>query len=104
MKNKKVLILGASSDIGICLTKLFLREKWSVLAHYNENKKNLAKIKDENLTCFKFNLKNIDKFKSFISKSKVFQNINSFISLTGFIEPSHILNSDVKSLTEFPIR
>ena len=97
MKNKKVLILGASSDIGICLTKHFLSEKWSVLAHYNENKKNLANIKDENLTCFKFNLKNIDKFKSFLSKSKIFQNVNSFISLTGFIEPSHILNSDIKS-------
>ena len=39
MKNKKVLILGASSDIGIATVNYFLENNWSVIAHYNTNKK-----------------------------------------------------------------
>ena len=32
----KILILGASSDIGVELTKIF-KNNWKVLAHYNSN-------------------------------------------------------------------
>ena len=34
---KKVLILGGSSDIGIQVVKKFLKNKWSVIAHYSKN-------------------------------------------------------------------
>ena len=43
MKNpKKILILGASSDIGITTTKLFLEKGWEVVGHYNNNLKSLS--------------------------------------------------------------
>ena len=35
---KKILILGASSDIGIETVRLFLKKNYTVLAHYNKNK------------------------------------------------------------------
>ena len=44
-RNKKIIILGASSDIGVETVKLFLNNNFTVLAHYNKNKKDLTKIK-----------------------------------------------------------
>ena len=53
-KNKKVFILGASSDIGIKTTQVYLNNNWKVFAHYNQNKKELENIKDRNLKLIKF--------------------------------------------------
>ena len=39
---KKVLILGGSSDIGIEVIKKFLKNKWIVVAHYSKNIQNLT--------------------------------------------------------------
>ena len=36
---KKILILAASSDIGVEVVKKYLDSGWEILAHYNENKK-----------------------------------------------------------------
>ena len=44
-KKKKILILGASSDIGVVLVKLFLKKNWKVFAHYNKNNKKLINLK-----------------------------------------------------------
>ena len=38
---KKILILGASSDIGLLTTKIFLQSGWHVTAHYSRNYKGL---------------------------------------------------------------
>ena len=42
---KKVLILGASSDIGFSLTKKYLNRNYYVYAHYNKNVGKLRKLK-----------------------------------------------------------
>jgi len=42
MKQRKVLILGGSSDIGIEAIKLFLKNNWKVTAHFNSRKINLG--------------------------------------------------------------
>jgi 3-oxoacyl-[acyl-carrier protein] reductase len=97
MKNKKVLILGASSDIGIATVNYFLENNWSVIAHYNKNKKKLEKIKNSRLEYFKFDLKNINKFKKFINKNKKIDSIDSFVSLTGYIDSKNVLEIDIKS-------
>ena len=36
-KNKTILILGGSSDIGIETTSKFLSKGWKVIAHFNTN-------------------------------------------------------------------
>lgn len=97
MKNKKVLILGASSDIGIAVINFFLDNDWSVLAHYNNNKKDLNKITNKRLKKFGFNLKDVSKFQSFINKDKSFKDIDAFVSLTGYIESREISKIDLKS-------
>ena len=88
---KRVLILGASSDIGKELVKLYLKNNYSVIAHYNKNIKNLKKINSNNLSFFKFDLKKIDSFEKFIKKKKkIFSNLDIFISLTGYLNPKKI--------------
>ena len=91
---KKVLILGGSSDIGIEVIKKFLKDKWVVIAHYSKNSHELKKIKSKNLKIFKYDLKNIYKFEEFIKKNSLFNNINSYISLTGYINSANF--SDIK--------
>ena len=93
---KKIFILGASSDIGIATVKKFLKEKWIVLAHYNKNKNALLKIKDPNVKLINFDLRDVDNLNKFI-KTKKFDNIDSFISLTGLIEPLSFFQINHKS-------
>ena len=58
---KKVLILGASSEIGIQTVNMYLKNDWSVIAHFSKNNKELKKIKSKKLSFFKYDLKKIEK-------------------------------------------
>ncbi len=87
LKKKKILILAASSDIGIEVVKKFLKNNWEVLAHYNINKKKLTSIKNKNLRLFKLDLSNPKVVNKFLDKNiKVLEKIDSFVSLTGFLK------------------
>ena len=86
--NKKVLILGASSDIGLQTVNRYLKNNWSVVAHFSKNNKELKKIKNKNLEIFKYDFKKINNFEKFIKKSHLFKDITAFISLTGYINSS----------------
>ncbi len=91
---KKVLILGGSSDIGIEVIKKFLKDKWIVVAHYSKNSHELKKIKNKNLKIFKYDLRDIYNFEKFLNKNSLFNDINSFISLTGYINSANF--SEIK--------
>lgn len=91
---KKVLILGGSSDIGIEVIKKFLKDKWTVVAHYSKNSHELKKIKNKNLKIFKYDLRDIYNFEKFLNKNSLFNDINSFISLTGYINSANF--SEIK--------
>mgnify|MGYP001237072923 CR=1 FL=1 len=87
---RKILILGASSDIGIKVVKIFLDNNWEVVAHCYRNKKKLSKIKNINLNIFNLDLSNPTKVENFTKKnSHILREIDSFISLTGFLKLSN---------------
>ncbi len=88
IKNKKILILGASSDIGVALVKIFLKKNWKVYAHYNQNNKNLIILKKnfKNLNLFKLSLSKPIKVHKFVLKNKFLKDIDSFVSLTGYLK------------------
>ena len=96
INNKKNFILGASSDIGIQVVKKFLENDYKVIAHYNTSNKSLKKIKNKNLKIIKFNLKNINSFNNFLSKNNNLTQVSHFLSLTGHLKTSSILNFNTK--------
>lgn len=85
--SKKVLILGASSEIGVEIMKLYLKKNHKIIAHYNKGNKNFFHYsKDRNVEKIKFNFltksKNIDNF----SKKKIFKNCDVLINALGRIK------------------
>ena len=100
MKQKNILILGASSEIGNEVIKKFLKKNWIVYAHYNNNINNI----NENLALYKNNLKIIksdfynnrqfNKFSKFIKKIQ----IHSFVNLVGYIDNITFKKTSIKSL------
>ena len=98
MRKKKIVILGASSDIGLKTVKKFLDMNWIVYAHFNQNSKELKKINNPNLKIFRFNLKKIEQFKKFLKKNKFLREIDSFISLTGYLKTLSFFKINQKDL------
>ena len=88
---KKIFILGASSDVGINVTELFLKNGWYVTAHYNKSNKKLTYLKSKykKIDIIKFDLRNIFKFEKYLKKNqKLFNSYDAFVSLTGYLKPS----------------
>jgi len=96
---KNILILGASSEIGLATTRLFLKNKWNVYAHYNKNKKKLEKIQSENKTLhlLKCNFQNSGEANKFIKKIYK-KKICSFVNLAGYMDNKSYKESDPASL------
>lgn len=87
MKARKVLILGASSDIGIKTVEKFLNHNYDVIAHYNNNNKRLEALNKNynSLKTFKLNLKDARTVEKFIKKKSFLKNIDIFVSLSGHL-------------------
>ena len=98
-KIKSVLILGASSDIGISVVKKFINEGWYVFAHGNKNTKQLKKLNNLNnkIKIIKSNLNNTKDIRKLI---KVISNrkIVSFVNLVGYLDNISYSRTDLKSL------
>ena len=77
MIKKKLLILGGSSDIGIEIIKIYLKNNFSVLAQYNKGNRNFFSLVNKNSKCvkkikFDFSSDN-KKIESFFQKKKCFK-------------------------------
>ena len=68
MNQKKILIIGASGDLGKSVSKKFIQQNYQVYATYNKNKKSLNTKKLYNV--YKLNLSNIKNIKTFSKKIK----------------------------------
>ena len=87
--NKKVLILGASSDIGLKLIEIYLKNQYKIIAHYNKGNKKFFKLVDSNknkIKKIKFNfLTNLNQSEKFL-KNKIFKNCSVLINALGYLK------------------
>jgi Short-chain dehydrogenases of various substrate specificities len=84
---KKVLILGASSDIGIEILRMYRGNYYDVIAHYNSgNKKFFNFVKTHNIKKVKFNFLSNFKLIDNFSKNKIFKNCDILINAIGNIK------------------
>ena len=94
---KTVLILGASSDIGLATLEIFLKHGWKVYCHYNSSKQFRNK-KNKNLKLLKLNF--LDTEKKINNKLKILSKIkiNSIINLVGYIDNKSFENFKIDQL------
>ena len=94
---KNILILGASSDIGIELIKFLIKKEYNITAHCNQNFKQLHKLKKNNIKIikefFKLNDKNIKGMHKYFN-----ENYGCFVNLIGYTDQKSYLNSNINSL------
>tara|TARA_B100000963_G_scaffold336686_1_gene331979 strand:- start:1972 stop:2715 length:744 start_codon:yes stop_codon:yes gene_type:complete len=95
---KKILILGASSDIGIEIVRKFLNNNWEVYGHYFSNNKPFKKIKNSKFKSIKINF--LDKQNNISKKLKILKNIkfDAFINLAGFIDNKTFENFNIEDM------
>lgn len=101
-KNKEVLILGASSDIGIEVVNLFLKYNWNVYAHYNNNADKLKKIlknQKKSLFLIKSDLSNDRSVKNLIDNVKK-KNIASYVNLVGYLDNKSFQNFNITDIVK----
>ncbi len=101
-KNKCVLILGGSSDIGINLIKKYIKEGWRVICHYNKNSNKINKIQKTfktQLIIFKANFEKESSIKKLVSFIKN-KNVKSLINLVGYLDNVSYKKTSIKSLSK----
>jgi short-subunit dehydrogenase len=91
---KKVLILGASSDIGIEVIKEYLLKNYQVYAHFNKSK---IFIKSRNLYLLKSDFEKDKHYIAFINKIKKI-NFACFVNLIGFVDNKTLEQSNSKNI------
>tara|TARA_Y100000768_G_C23970757_1_gene680400 strand:+ start:106 stop:813 length:708 start_codon:yes stop_codon:yes gene_type:complete len=95
---KKVLILGASSDIGICVINEFLENDFCVMAHFHKNSKPLMNFK-KNKYFSSFSL-DLSREVNNSQIKKISKNYDIFINLTGLINNVSFQNFNYKNLNK----
>lgn len=99
--NKKVFILGASSDIGLSIMKIYQKYNYEVLAHYNKGNKDFFEYtKKKKIKIIKFNFltsnKRIEKF----AKKQKFKKYGILINASAHIKEISFTNTKIKDLEE----
>ena len=94
---KKILILGASSDIGLETINLYLKNSWKIIAHFNSNSKKLDKLRKLNndIDLVKFNFKNQKNIEKRIKK-KFYHGYDTIINLVGYIDNKSFSQSSLQ--------
>ena len=98
---KRVLILGGSSDIGIEVVQLFLRDNWEVDAHFFKNKKKLNNLRNnlKKLRLIKLNFVKHGNLRSEnILRKKFGKGYDSIINLVGYVDNKSFYNTNLKSI------
>ncbi len=97
MKNN-ILILGASSDIGIQLVKKCVENGYFVYAHYNSSQSELSKFSKKNVFKLKSNFRNLNdkKIREFVKQLKS-KKIANIVNLVGYIDNINYLKSNLEN-------
>jgi len=93
----KVLILGASSDIGLSIIDFYLSNGWNVVAHGNSSVKRLSNISDR-VKVFKLDMSNVDDVSAFVENNKLFNDVSVIVNCLGFMEPKQYFDMNYEHM------
>ena len=100
---KKVLILGASSDIGLEILKKYLSKGYNILAHYNKGNKKLFDLKKKNInriSLYKLNLLESENKINKFFKNKLLNDCDVVINASAHLKEIQFEKIDLKILLE----
>ena len=93
--NRKVLIIGGSSDIGVELAKLFLKKNYNLDLHYSSKLSSIKNLKFKNINFIKADFSKMND-KNILKKFS--NNYDIIINLTGFIDNKNFEKFKLKDL------
>lgn len=99
---KRVLITGAGAGIGLACTKKFLKEGWSVLAHYHSSVDELNKLKTQygpNLAMIQANLSSPADVEKFLKQLKI-EKLTALVNNAGMYDLSKKAPDRIKAVEE----
>lgn len=85
---KKAFVLGGSSDIGVEIIKIYLRNGYFVIAHYNKMNKKLSDLQKlkKNLILKRFNFLNTEeKIEKFLNQKEIIES-DVLINALGYLK------------------
>jgi len=100
----RVFVIGASSDIGLAVCKIFLANGWNVLAHYRTPRAELSSLAAENYA--KVNLLQLDfsdpatTEKNLADHREDYSKCDSMINCAAFYAPAKFCGITAESLIE----
>ena len=99
-KNRKVFILGASSDIGLSIMNIYHRKNYEILAHYNMGNKKFFEYtknkKNKNLNSIFLRHKQIHNF----AKKKILKIVH-IDKRSAYIKEISFKNVKIKDIRKF---
>ena len=99
---KKILITGASSEIGVAVIKKFIQNNWLITAHLNKNTK-IKKIfkSNKNISFLKYDFSKKLSSEKFIKKNKkLLKKFDAYVNLTGLNKPKNFYKINSLDLYE----
>jgi len=95
--SRSVLILGASSDIGLSIVNCFLDNGWSVIAHGNSSVSRLSDLSGD-VEYFQLDMSDILAVSEFIKNNTDINEVDTIINCLGFMEPKKYFDLDMEHL------
>jgi len=90
---RKVLITGASSDIGLAVCRKYLEQDWHVIGHYRSQRPELEKLRGDNFQEWQCDFSNQTEFeKTLKERNGELKEIDALITLAAEIQPRDFLS------------
>ena len=96
---RKVLITGASSDIGLAVCREYLKHGWYVIGHYRNYRHELNSLNSKNFEVWQCDFSNhLELIDALKDKNKDFNEIDAMITLAAEISSKDLLSITAKDI------
>jgi 3-oxoacyl-[acyl-carrier protein] reductase len=98
---RKVLVTGASSDIGLAVCRQYLEQGWQVIGHFRNHRPELDKLHGRNFLGWQCDFSDQSGFeKSLKEKENDLRNVDALVTLAAEIVPKDLLSITTEDILQ----